>query len=468
MSSTLHPFEQKILEWRKDPNLFWIEALQTEPLPWQREANDAIVAHDKVAVRSAHGVGKSSWLANLGLWFINTHFPCKIPTTAPTLHQLEDVLWSELAAGYNKLHPALRSRFELTKEQLYLKARPKEAFLVARTARKEQPEALQGFHSQNLLFLIDEASGIPDPIFEVAEGALSTPGAKVAMGANPTRTSGYFFDTFHRSRELWHTMKVSGWDLRGTPLWNERQELALRLRYGENSNAYRIRWLGEFPTGEDDAIMQLHLVEAAVERDVTGYSDAPVVWGLDVARFGDDRSALCKRQARKVLEKIQTWREKDSTQLAGLVTLEYRNTPEKLRPKEIFVDVIGVGAGVLDRLRENGLPAFGVNVSESPALKERFFRLRDELWWSAREWFEERGCSIPDDQELIQELCTPKYEVLGSGKVRVESKQDVKDRVLEKKSPDKADSFILTFASQRLAGIGANQNIEFPDEGYYL
>lgn len=466
MSST-SALEAKILEWRGDINLFWREVLETEPLPWQERANRALVDHDKVAVRSAHGVGKSSWLANAGLWFINTHFPCKIPTTAPTLHQLEDVLWSELAAGYRKLPRGLRDRLELTKEQLYLRAAPKEAFLVARTARKEQPEALQGFHSTNLLFLIDEASGIPDPIFEVAEGALSTPGAKVAMGANPTRTSGYFFDTFHRSRELWHTLKVSGWDLKGTPLWNERQEQALRLRYGENSNAYRIRWLGEFPTGEDDAVMQLHLVEAAIERDIAGYSDAPIVWGVDVARFGDDRSALCKRQGRKMIGKVQTWREKDSTQLAGIITHEYRETAEKQRPREIFVDVIGVGAGVLDRLRENGLPAYGVNVSESPALKERFFRLRDELWWSAREWFEERGCSIADDQELVQELCTPKYEVLGSGKIRVESKQDVKDRVLEKKSPDKADAFILTFASQRLNNdYGAP--VQTGDEGYYL
>jgi phage terminase large subunit len=447
--------------------LYFQEALGLEPLPWQKNFLTALERDDRVAAKSAHGVGKSTTLAGAALWFISTRFPCKVPVTAPTLHQLEDVFWAELAALFNRMPVPLRSQFELTQERLYMKARPKEAFVVARTARKEQPEALQGFHSEHLLFLIDEASGIPDAVFEVAEGALSTPGAKVGMGANPTRTSGYFFDTFHKSRSLWTTMTVSGWDLQGTPLWNAKMEENLRIRYGADSNAYRIRWLGEFPTGEDDAVIPLHLVESSIARDIGGYQDAAVVWGLDVARFGDDRSVLCKRQGRKVLEKLQTWRDKDSTQLAGLVTAEYRATPHNKRPREIFVDVIGVGAGVCDRLRENGLPAYAVNVAESPAMRDKYFRLRDELWWTAREWFEERGGSLPDDDELVAELTTPKYEILGSGKVRVESKDDVKRRLLEKKSPDKADAFILTFASQRTNGrVDADLNIE--DAGYYL
>lgn len=454
--------------WRDRPDLFAQEALGVKLLPWQVEAFRDVGLHDRNTWRSAHGVGKTTSLALLALWFISTRFPCKIPVTAPTAHQLEDVFWAELAKWFRRMPPPLRNQFELTSDLLYMKGRKEESFIVARTARREQPEALQGFHSENLLFLIDEASGIPDTVFEVAEGALSTPGAKVIMAANPTRVSGYFFDSHTRLKHLWRTRQISAFDVEGTPLFSPAYIESVKRRYGENSNAYRIRVLGEFPTGDDDAVIPLHLVTDAVDRDIRQDESDPIVWGVDCARFGDDRSTLCKRRKFKMLEPIKAWRNLDTQALAGVITREYKDTPPKQRPDEIMVDVIGIGSGVADRLRENGLPVICVNVSEAAAIGDKYFRQRDELWWLTREWFESRQASIVDDPELIEELTTPKYEHLGSGKIRVESKEDVKKRVLEKKSPDKADALILTFASQKMrAGDGWGE-LKYSDDAYYV
>ena len=457
-----------LASWRDRPDLFAREALGMKLVPWQQDALLDVGKFDRNTWRSAHGVGKTTTLVALGLWFISTRFPCKIPVTAPTAHQLDDIFWAELAKWYRKMPEPLRNQFELTSDLLYMKGRKEESFLVGRTARREQPEALQGFHSENLLFLIDEASGIPDVVFEVAEGALSTPGAKVIMAANPTRTSGYFFDSHTRLKEFWKTRRISAFDVQNTPLFSQSYVDSVARRYGTNSNAYRIRVLGEFPTGDDDAAIPLHLVTDAVDRDIQQEAGDPIVWGVDVARFGDDRTTLCKRRKFQMLSRIKSWRGLDTQAIAGVITREFLDTPVKERPDEIMVDVIGIGAGVGDRLRENGLPVVMVNVSESAALNERYFRQRDELWWLTREWFESRQASIPDDEELIEELTTPRYEMLGSGKIKIESKADVKSRVLEKKSPDKADALILTFASQKMRAGSSMAPLVYSDGGYYV
>lgn len=132
--------------------------------------------------------------------------------------------------------------------------------------------------------------------------------------------------------------------------------------------------------------------------------------------------------------------------LAGIVLMEYREAEHK--PDVIVVDVIGVGAGVLDRLVDLNLPAIGCNVAESAAVSERFLRLRDELWFGARDWLARMDCKLADDQELIAELTNVKYSVTPSGKLKVESKDDLRRRGVQ--SPDLGDSFIMTFAASDL------------------
>ncbi len=439
----MEPEQQKARErlarWKtQGPAQFAIEALGVEPDAWQIEAGKALAEKRRVSVRSGHGVGKTALEAWTILWFMSTHFPCKVPCTAPTGHQLSDILWAELAKWHRVLKdrmPALGNEFEWTSEKFFLKSHPQESFAVARTSRPENPEALQGFHSTNILFLIDEASGVVDEVYVVAEGALSSEGAYVLMAGNPTRTQGYFYDSHHRMRGSWHSMQVNGEDVKRVA--RKYIEDAAK-KYGTESAIYRIRVKGEF-AGTLDGVISLDLIEPAKTRNIKEHG--PIRWGVDVARFGDDLSALCKRHGNTMPEKVKTWGGKDTMQVSGLIKNEYDAAKQK--PEAICIDVIGLGAGVVDRCRELGLPVIGVNVAESPAIKEQYARMRDELWFEARDWFFGRDVKMADDEDLIGELTLPTFKVLSTGKKQVESKDEIKKRAA---SPDRADAFCLTFA----------------------
>jgi phage terminase large subunit len=289
-----------------------------------------------------------------------------------------------------------------------------------------------------MLFIVDEASGVDDIIFQVGEGAMSSHGAKTILTGNPTRTSGYFFDTHHKMRGYWKTMKVSCSDsTRVDPKQIER----MASNYGVDSNVYRVRVLGDFPAVDDDAVIPLDLCEEALIREVD-MIDCPIIWGVDVARFGDDSSALAKRQGNYLLEKTRVWKGKDTMQTSGMVSEEYNQA--LVKPDAIYIDSIGIGAGVVDRLKELGLPVFGVNVSESPAIAEKYMRLRDELWFNTREWLQKRDVRLADDEALIGELTAPRYGFTSSGKIKVEGKDEMKKRGVV--SPNRADAFNLTFA----------------------
>jgi hypothetical protein len=164
-----------------------------------------------------------------------------------------------------------------------------------------------------------------------------------------------------------------------------------------------------------------------------------------VARFGDDLSALCKRKGNRVLERVETWGGLDLMQLSALVKGMWDRCPASDRPAEILIDSIGMGSGVVDRLRQLGLPAFGVNVSESAAMSDQYLNLRAELWFLAKDWLAKLDCSLPDDEELTRELCIPEYKFTRTGKLQVESKEEMKKRGFD--SPNRADAFVLTHAS---------------------
>ena len=434
--------------WRDNPLLFVTEALDATPEPWQAEALDLIGKHDRVAIRSGHGVGKTTWLAWLVLWYLVTRFPTQIPVTANSQDQLRDVVWSAIRKWHRELSSTLRNEFDITAQRVMLKVEPEASFAVARTASKDTPEALQGFHADNLLFILEEASAIPEEVIEVAHGSLSTAGAKIVMVGNPTRGTGFFFDAFHKLRARWHLMHVNSEDV---PRAQGHIEDII-ARYGLDSNQYRVRVLGEFPIEDDDVLIPLHLIEAAVRRWKDGLVEQLTthrgVWGVDVARFGDDRGALAKRCGNALLESVKWWRNKDTMQAAGIIKAEYESELEENRPFEILVDVIGIGAGVVDRLDELGLPVRGINVAERPSSDDQYSRLRDELGFKARAWFEARDCLMPDDAALIAELTDIRYDFASSGleKLGIERKKDFKKRNPQMGSPDLADAFFLTFA----------------------
>ena len=467
MAKVIRDAADTLIALRNDPVLFVRTCLQAEPQKWQIEALQNIANHNRLSVRSGHAVGKTTFLAWTILWFLLTRPDVKIACTANSASQLEQILWSEIQKWHKRMPVGFQNELEFRTDKITIKNAP-ESFCVARTSRRENPEALQGFHSPNMLFIIDEASGVPDIIFEVAQGAMSTHNAKTVMVGNPNRASGFFYDAFNRNAESWKTMTVSCADA-NTVDPNYIEEM--KRQYGEDSNVYRVRVLGLPPTTDDNAIMGRTLVESAIGRDVEPTNVMPV-WGIDIARMGADRCALCKRKGNIITEPIRHWGGKDLMETVGLIMTEYESVPYKDRPSELLIDSIGLGAGVVDRLVELDLPARGINVAESSSMSDRYMRLRDELWFKCREWLEQKDCLIPDQDELVNELTAVQYEILSSGKFKVESKEQMKKRGY--RSPDIADALMLTFAglAVRASGSGAgykfNQRIDYGNNGWIV
>ncbi|MBU9552834.1 DEAD/DEAH box helicase family protein [Burkholderia multivorans] len=438
-----NPFIHFHSRYYRDPILFVQEVLGAEPDDWQKEFLTALAeGKRKISVRSGHGVGKSTTTSWAAIWHFYTRFPQKTVITAPTSAQLYDALYSELKAWMKKMPDVLRDMADIKTDRIEFIPAPEESFISLRTSRAEQPEALQGVHSENVLLIGDEASGIPEAVFEAASGSMSGHNACTILLGNPTRSSGYFYDTHNSLSGEWFTMRVSCVD---SPRVSKEYVREQAIRFGEDSNAYRIRVLGEFPLSDDDTVIPMHLIESAIQRDIKETPGQRCVWGLDVARFGTDRTALCIRHGNVVRDKIQWWSGLDTMQTVGRVKALYDACTYEERPVEILVDAIGLGAGVVDRGREMGLPMRGVNVSEAPALGDKYLNLRAELWYKAREWLETRAVRLPADNQLKAELATIRYQFQSTGKIKIESKDEIKKRGV--RSPDLADAFVLTFAS---------------------
>jgi len=422
--------------------------------PWQSELMAAYDRRERrISVKSGHGVGKTTVLAWLAIHHQVCRFPQKTAVTAPTEKQLFDAFWAEFKTWVERLPLALRELLSkpVKSDRCELLIAPSESFVSIKTSRPEAPEAMQGVHSPGFVLLIaDEASGIAEVVFESAVGSMSGHNAMTILAGNPVRAQGFFFDTHGKLADMWWTRTVPCSEVPS----GVTQDFAYQVErtYGRDSNAYRVRVLGEFPTSEDNVVVPFDLVEAATTRDVKPTRTAPVVWGVDVARYGSDRSAIAKRRGNELLEPVR-WRVKmDTMAVAGWVKQEYDMTqPLELRPTEINIDSIGMGAGVVDRLRELGLPARGINVSESPAAvnKDLYANLRAELWFKMREWFNARDVIIPKQDDLIEELTKPLYKYRPqSNKLLIESKDELKKR--GQRSPDLADAMMLTFASDAM------------------
>ena len=423
--------------YRNDPVSFVTEVLGAKPLPWQIKFLEAIASGERrISVRAGHGVGKSTVCSWALIWHMVTRYPQKSVVTAPTASQLFDALFSELKAWINKLPPALQELFEVFSDRINMKASPESSFISARTSSADRPEALAGVHSEHVLIVVDEASAIPESVFEAAAGSMSGHSATTILISNPTRNSGLFYQTHHTLASDWFRIHVSCVD---NPLVSSDFVSQIKATYGEESNAFRIRVLGEFAAADDDTLIPASLVDSARVRDVPTSNSDDLVYGLDVARFGTDRTALCKRRGNVVLE-IRSWGGLDLMQTVGQVVNEAKND----NPSEICVDTIGLGSGVADRLREMGYNVRDVNVSESSAMNPNANKLRDELWMSVKDWLETKTVKLPKDDTLRHELVAPRYTFTSSGKIVVESKDSLRKRGM--RSPDLADSLCLTFA----------------------
>jgi phage terminase large subunit len=433
-----------VMRYRDDPVGFMREVLGMAPDAWQEAVlRDIARGERRISIRAGHGVGKSNVCGVATVWHMVTRYPQKTIMTAPTAGQLFDALFAEVKMLIKKLPEPIRELFDTTTDKVTLRAAPEASFVSARTSSADKPEALAGVHSEHVLLICDEASAIPEPVFESAAGSMSGDNACTILISNPTRNTGLFFRTHHQLSSEWRCYHVSSLTSRRV---NPDFVKQIIDTYGLDSNQYRIRVLGEFAKSEDDTLIPAELVDAAMVRDVALDEKMPLVYGLDVARFGDDRSVLSRRQG-NVVQPMKTWQGLDLMQLVGAVIVEAQMD----KPAEICVDTIGMGSGVADRLREVigelKLPirVRDVNVSEANAMNPNAAKLRDDLWLQVKDWLNTRVGKLPKDDELRAELVGPRYGFTSNGKLKVEGKPDMKKRGL--RSPDKADALALTFAS---------------------
>lgn len=422
----------------------------------------------KISVVACHGPGKTTCAAWCAAHQMICRFPQVTGVTAPTGTQLYDVFYKELKIWFKKLPPAMLDLLDIKSERIELLGNRERSFMTAKTAKSEQPEALAGLHCDDgfVLMIVDEASGVPESIFEAATGSMSGQNVTMLLLGNPIKTAGYFYNS-QTSSQGWTRIHITGveqpegYDV-GTYFSSRPGPQFVQQvieEYGFDTNQYRVRVLGLFPKSDHDTIIPFEWVESAINRDIRPNPHANVVWGVDVARGTHDLSTICKRQANRVLEPIKFKSDLNDTMLVvGWVKSEWDMTPTNERPVEICVDVIGLGAGVVDRLREMKLPCRGVNVAELPAMDgSRFKNLRTELWFAMRDWFGKRDCWIPKDDKLMKELTTQKYKPLDSSGLVLALPKDLMRKVL-RRSPDRADAFGLTFASTAASALYGQQS----------
>lgn len=459
-------FQKRIPIYRMDPIIFAGEVLKFKPDEWQAEALSELATSPKVAIKSGQGVGKTGMEAIALLWFICCFpFP-RIVATAPTKQQLHDVLWSEVSKWMSK-SPLLSEILKWTKTYIYMRNYEKRWFAVARTATK--PENMQGFHEDNMLFIVDEASGVADPIMEAILGTLSGANNKLLLCGNPTRTSGTFFDAFNIDRAIYKCHTVSSAD---SPRTNKENIQSLIRKYGEDSNVVRVRVKGEFPKQEDDVFIMLSLIEHCCMLDFPeDHIINRISFGVDVARYGSDETVIAKNVGGNITLPI-TFRGQSLMTTVGKIVQLYRQTIVENQEYKgqiyINIDDCGLGGGVTDRLDEvkreeklNRMVIVPVNaagkVPEETVFEgiqracDIYDNMTTYLWGRVKELMTAKELILENDNELIAQFSCRKYKLTSRGKIQLESKEEMKKRSID--SPDRADAVALSCYETKIFNI---------------
>lgn len=454
-----HPALAKMREWRDCPPKFVREVIGVIPDAWQDHVLENFNASNRIGLKACKGPGKSA-LKSWCVWlFMTTRPHPKVACTSITGDNLRDGLWSELALWqYRSKNPLLKSAFQWSAERIVAKQHPETWFASARTWAKgadpaQQANALAGLHGDYILFIIDEAGGVPDAVAAAAEAALASGiESKLMMGGNPTHLSGPLYRACTRERKLWFIVEISSApdNPMRTPRVSKQWAQEQIDKYGRDNPWVRVNVFGEFPPGQSNALLGVEEVAAACRRSIHRdlWVDYPKILGVDVARFGDDRSVIFARQGHMAW-RPRVFRNLNTVELAGEVGLSI----QRWQPDAVFVDETGVGAGVVDKLRELGHRVIGVNSSGKAVHAEpAFANRRIDMWWQMAQWVKGQG-QLPDMPELRAELAAPTYRFNSKGELVLESKDDLKKRGLE--SPDHADSLALTFAAPVMKREGA-------------
>ena len=394
---------------------------------------------------SGHGIGKSALVAWLIRWVMDTRPFAKGVVTANTSEQLRTKTWAELAKWHYL--GITRHWWQLNASagsmNYYHKDYREQWRCDAQTSREENSEAFAGLHAANStpFYIFDEASGIPDKIFEVREGGLTDGEPMVFDFGNPTRNTGRFYQHMEgRFRDRYNRRWIDSRDVEQTNKELFQQWLE---DYGEESDFFKVRVRGIFPDAGSLQLIPMSLYEDNVELDVTVQPFDPLVMAVDVARFGDDRSVIWMRRGRDA-ESDNNWRDQifqkvDTMTLAAKVAEIARNK----RPDAIFVDGGGVGGGVVDRLNQLGV----ANVIEinfgAKSTQKGMANMRAQMWSNLKDALSD-GVRLPDMEDLRTDLTSVEYGYTLRNELKLESKEDMKKRGLA--SPDLGDALALTYA----------------------
>lgn len=453
-------------EYYHDPVGFLVGVLDMAPDPWQAETAKDIDAHPKVAVKSGQGVGKTALEAGLAIWFLCCRPYAKVVCTAPTMQQLYDVLWAEIAKWLTR--SKVRELLTWTKTKVYMNGDAERWFATAKTATK--PENMQGFHEDHMLIIVDEASGVADPIMEAILGTLTGKDNRLLLMGNPNRIEGVFYDAFGRDRDQYRTRTVSSRESSRTS--RENIEM-LERKYGIDSDVVRVRIDGNFPRGGLDAFIPLEMAEIVSDRQADPDPNDPVLHvGADIARFGDDKSVIARRVGGIVLP-LQKFTKQSTMETAGRIIRVCKDHLEHFQAMHkagaycrVRIDDSGVGGGVTDRLREivmeEQLPIEVIAVNNGASASDAHYaNLGTQLWGNLRELLERSFSAVmraedpeiilPRDDELIKQLSVRKYHINSKGRIELERKEDMKKRGIG--SPDCADAVSLCLYEPAVATL---------------
>lgn len=443
------------------------------PDQWQRETLEAIGAEVgrrnfdalnpepvdplRMATASGHGIGKSALTAWLILWILSTRPHAKGVVTANTADQLATKTWAELAKWHRRCITG--HWFDVTTGKGAMKIVHKEFAdswrCDAQTCKEENSESFAGLHAANStpFYIFDEASAIPERIWEVAEGGQTDGEPMWFAFGNPTRNTGRFFEAFHRQRHRWICRQI---DSRSARLPNKKLIAEWVADYGEDSDFVRVRVRGVFPRAGSTQFIGGDLVDAAMSprREEPGSKHDALVLGVDIARFGDDQTVFYRRRGRDGRSwPLLKFRGLDTQQVASRIAElveQHRIMGQSLHA--IFLDEGGVGGGVIDRCRALNIPVVGVNFGARATDERKYSNRRAEMWGRMKGWLE--FGAIHEDAELRADLTGPEYWFDNAERIVLESKRDMKARGLA--SPDAGDALALTFA----------QHVEVPTGGF--
>lgn len=396
--------------------------LETNPLGIYRDAT-----------ASGHGIGKSTQSAWIQLWLMSTRPHLNGIITANTWTQLKTKTWRELAIWHKR---AINRHWFKWTETRFFHVDHQETWYCSPIPNSEHnSEAFAGQHGRHTLIIYDEASAIPDKIWEVS-GGVNDPRVFWFVFGNPTQNTGRFKQCFGRFRNRWVTRNVDSRDCK----MPSKEELQKDVdEWGEDSDYVRVRIRGVFPRMGEEQFISSEIVEKAQGRTVDVPWGTPKILGVDVARYGNDMTVFVGRHGRKVA-KIQKFRDLNTMEVASRVVEEKKRSGIDV----VMIDGIGIGAGVVDRLRQLGHEVVEVISGSKPDLENEdvCYNKRSEMWYRMRNWLD--TADIPNDPDLENDLIEIKAFYDTKHRIQMEKKSDMKKRGLS--SPDIGDALAMTFS----------------------